>query len=200
MAEERPDPETITTAAELRRWYWQKDELVPLARYHGVKTTGGKFTILDRVAYFLETGDRKFPGDVKAKITSKFDWHSAVLRPETIITDSYKNTQNVRRFFQAHVNPNFKFNIAMMDWMKANCGKTLSDAIEAYLTLTQQARAPGYQTRIRDHNQFNQYTRDFLAANPAATLDEVRRVWTLKRALPMDDGRHRYDPRDLDLT
>lgn len=88
----------------------------------------------------------------------------------------------------------------MMDWMKANIGKTLADAMDAYLDLTQQARAPGFQTHIRDHNQFNQYTRDFLADNPDATLTQVRRIWALKRALPSDDGRHRYDPSALSLT
>lgn len=66
--------------------------------------------------------------------TRSFDWHSAELTPQTVITDSYRNTQNVRRFFKAHIGADFKFNRPLMAWMKQNTGKPLSDAIEAYAT------------------------------------------------------------------
>lgn len=62
----------------------------------------------------------------------KFDWHKEPLSPQTIITDNYKNTQNVRRFFKENVHKEFKLNRTMMAWMKGNSGKTLSDAIEEY--------------------------------------------------------------------
>ena len=35
----RPEIASIATGAELRRWYWRKDELVAYARTIGVKTT-----------------------------------------------------------------------------------------------------------------------------------------------------------------
>ncbi|MEO0357797.1 MAG: DUF6434 domain-containing protein, partial [Pseudomonadota bacterium] len=197
MAEHRPVPTTITTGADLRRWYWMKDELVDLARHHGLKVGGGKFQILDRIAYFLDTGERVFPGDQAAQVTSKFDWHTADLTEDTIITDSYKNTQNVRRFLEAQVGRKITFKTDFMAWMKANVGKTMGDAVEAYLDIMNQAKAPGYESRIADHNQFNQYTRDFLADNPSADMKQVRAVWAKKRNLPSDDGRHRYDRSDL---
>ena len=193
--EARPEIATITTGAELRRWYWLKSELVDAARARGVKYSGGKFTILDRLAHFLDTGDVKWPGDETVAPSSKFDWHSARLTPETVSTDSYKNSQNVRRFFRAHLGDGFKFNIAFMNWMKTNAGATLADAIAEY----RRQKAEGLEADIPFHNQFNQYTRDFLADNPDAGMAEVRRVWALKRALPSDDGRHVYERSDLDL-
>lgn len=198
--EERPDFGAIETSAELRRWYWLKDELIAQARVVGVKTTGGKFTILDRLAHYLDTGETVWPGDKKVKVTSTFDWGKEVLSAETIITDSYKNSQNVRRFFQENADPKFKFNIAFMEWIKANHGKTLGDAIAAYEQQKAESSDPNYQTNIKSHNQFNQYTRDFLADNPSLGMADVRRIWQLKRALPTDTGRHIYDPSDLDLT
>lgn len=195
MTHARPLIDTIATGAELRRWYWRKDELVPRARALGVKTTGGKFLILDRIAHCLDTGETVFPGDQTVKPTSDFDWHAAPLDDATVITDSYRNTQNVRRYFKARLGEKFKFNIAFMEWMRANVGKSLADACAAYPDLIAK---PG-QTQIKDHNQFNQYTRDFLADNPALGMDDVRRVWAMKIKLPSDDGRHRYDPTDLDL-
>lgn len=195
----RPDIEQITTGEELKRWYWRKDELIAYARSIGVKTTSGKFVILDRIAHFLDTGETTFPGDQTLRAGSKFDWHSETLTKHTVITDSYKNTQNVRRFFKSAVGGHFKFNIAFMEWMKSNTGKTLGDACAAYLADQDQKNTPGHRTTIKDHNQFNQYTRDFLDDNPELGPSDVRRVWAEKIKRPSDTGRHVYDPDDLKL-
>ena len=40
---------------------------------------------------------------------------------------------------------------------------------------------------------------DFLDDNPDMGMDDVRHFWALKRALPSEDGRHRYHRSDLDL-
>ena len=195
----RPNIEEIATGAELKRWYWLKSELVAHARTLGLKTTSGKFVILERIAHFLDTGEQRYPGDLPQSTRSKFDWHSADLSSVTVITDSYKNTQNVRRFFKQAVGPQFKFNIAFMEWMKSNEGKTLGDACAAYQAIKKQEKSPDFSTSIKDHNQFNQYTRDFLADNPTLTMDDVRNVWAQKVRLPSETGRHVYDPDDLKL-
>ena len=197
--DQRPAIADITTGAELRRWYWLKPELEEHARACGVRHTGGKFTILDRLAHFLDTGETRWPGDTRTAPKSKFDWHSADLTPQTIITDSYRNSQNVRRFFRKHADPGFKFNIAFMNWMKTNTGKTLADAVVEYHRMKAEEAQPGFQSEIAHHNQFNQYTRDFLADNPQMGMKEVRHFWALKKALPSDTGRHVYERSDLDL-
>ena len=198
--ENRPPIDDISTSVELRRWYWLKSELVEHAKALGLRSSGGKFTILDRIAHFFDTGARQWPGDVKTKARSKFDWHSEVLTPETVITDSYRNSQNVRRFFKAHVGPQFKFNIAFMDWMRSNAGQTLADAVAEFNRQAGVRNAPDFTSEIAHHNQFNQYTRDFLADNPDLCMADVRRVWALKRQQPSDTGRHVYDRSDLDLS
>lgn len=197
--ETRPPIETISTSETLRRWYWTKAELEAECRRRGLKIAGAKFTQLDRIAHFLETGEKRLPTDTQPRQTSKFDWHSEPLTPETRITDSYRNSQNVRRFFKSQVGDQFKFNIAFMAWIKANVGKTLADAVAEYERLAAAAKAPGAQSEIAHHNQFNQYTRDFLADNPEMSMEDVRHFWALKRSLPSEDGRHRYDRADLKL-
>ncbi len=193
--ETRPTISTIATGAELRRWYWLKTELAAEAKRVGVKCTGAKFTLLERLCHFLDTGEPKWPGDVRTKSTSTFDWHSSKLTNNTVITDSYKNTQNVRRFFKANLDPKFKFNIAFMEWIKANVGKTLGEA-GAYW---QKQQGSAVQTKIKPHNQFNQYTRDFLDDNPTLGMTEVRQIWALKKARPTKTGRHVYERSDLKL-
>lgn len=192
----RPAIATIDTSAELRRWYWLKTELAAEAKRLGVKSTGAKFTILERLCHFLDTGEQKWPGDIRTKAASTFDWHSSKLTNNTVITDSYKNTQNVRRFFQANIDPKFKFNIALMDWIKANPGKTLAEAGQYW----QSQQAGTAKTKIKPHNQFNQYTRDFLDDNPSLGMSEVRKIWALKKARPTNTGRHVYERSDLTLA
>jgi hypothetical protein len=198
-AQNRPAIEDCPTGAELRRWYWLKPELESRAKALGLRATGGKFTILDRIAHFLDTVETDWPGDRKSKPASTFDWHSADLTPETVITDSYRNSQNVRRFFKAHAGETFKFNIAFMEWMRENTGKTLADAVDAYHRMKADEARPGFKSEIAPHNQYNQYTRDFLADNPHLGMSEVRKFWALKRDTPSEDGHHVYHPSDLDL-
>ena len=196
-SETRPPIETITSGTELRRWYWLKADLVAHARRLGLKTSGGKFEILDRIAQYLDTGD--VPAEKTPRSTSTFDWHKASLDDDTMLTDNYKNTQNVRRYFEARLGEGFKFNIEFMAWLKENTGLSLGDACTEYRAMKVREAAPGFQSKIADHNQFNQYTRDFLADNPGAGMDDVRRVWAKKIALPSATGRHVYDPSDLSL-
>ncbi|MEW7007845.1 DUF6434 domain-containing protein [Lentilitoribacter sp. EG35] len=197
---ERPEITSIKSGDELRRWYWLKSDLIGYARILGVKTSCGKFEILGRISHYLDTGEKeqKFASKPESK-RSKFDWHSEVLTAETQITDSYKNTQNVRRFFKEHVGASFKFNIEFMAWMKSNIGRTLGDAVNEYQAMKTRMSDPDFKSKIEDHNQFNSYTRDFLADNPDMGMSDVRKYWALKTSLPSDSGRHEYERSDLDL-
>ncbi|MEO0487153.1 MAG: DUF6434 domain-containing protein [Pseudomonadota bacterium] len=194
--ETRPDITDITNGAELRRWYWLKAELVARAKALGLPMSGGKFEVLDRISTFLDTGEVVRP---KPGTRGGFDWHSEPLADETVLTLSYRNTQNVRRYFKARLGDGFAFNIEFMAWLKANSGKTLADACVEYRAMRAREAAPGHRSQIADHNQFNQYTRDFLDDNPELGMAEVRKFWALKRALPSEDGRHVYERSDLEL-
>lgn len=195
---ERPELATMTLAEEFRRWYWLKEELIDYCRSKGIKTTGGKFTIADRIAHYLSTGQTAYPGDkASPKTTSMFNWATEPLSLDTVITDSYRNGPNMRRFMIEQVGPRFRFSIAFMDWMQHNVGKTLRDAIAEWHRLEAQKRDPNYQSVIPPHNQYNRYTREFLADNPDKTIKDSRRYWKLKRALPEETV---YARSDLALT
>ena len=64
----------------------------------------------------------------------KRDWHCEVIEPDTVIDDTYANTQNVRRFFKAEIGDHFRFDRPFMAWMKANKGRTMRDAINQWLS------------------------------------------------------------------
>lgn len=191
---ERPEIADCADAEEFRRWYYLKAELQAYARAQGLKTSGGKFQITDRIAYFLEHGEAPVEA-LKVKPTSGFDWHSAELTPETVITDSYKNTQNVRRFMKEAVGPGFTFSIALMDWAKANQGRTLAEMAEEAKRLAAAKRA-GAKAPDQPHNQYNAYTRAYFAHKPDGSAEEVRALWKARRGLP---GPYVFHPDDLRL-
>jgi hypothetical protein len=61
-----------------------------------------------------------------------FDWHSDPINLATPITPSYRNTQNVRRFFKAQCGAHFRFDRPFVAWLKANTGKTMGDAADEW--------------------------------------------------------------------
>ena len=63
---------------------------------------------------------------------NSFDWHSAKLTGSTKIDASYKNTQNVRRFFQKEIGDDFHFTRPFMKFLKDHAGITLYQAAEEW--------------------------------------------------------------------
>jgi hypothetical protein len=195
MKPKRPSIASIKTGTALKQWYWLKEELVNYCKIKGIRYTGGKFEILDRIADNLDGKTEKLKN--KKPDQSTFNWHSTPLTPNTIITNSYKNSQNVRRFFKQQCGATFHFNIPFMAWMKANVGKKLKDAVKEWKRLHALAKDKKFKSLIPSHNQYNQYIRDFFADNPGKTMVEARHCWKLKRQLPLE--RHRYERSDLKL-
>lgn len=62
-----------------------------------------------------------------------FDWHAASISRATAITKSYRNTQNVRRFFIKECGGAFKFDRPFMAWLKDGVEKTMGDAADEWL-------------------------------------------------------------------
>jgi Domain of unknown function (DUF6434) len=63
----------------------------------------------------------------------KFDWHSHEITRRTPVAPSYRNTQNVRRYFVSQCGGDFRFDRSFMAWMKNATGKTMGDAADEWL-------------------------------------------------------------------
>ena len=197
---QRPLLKNISSVEEFKNWYWLKEELIAYCREAGIKTTGGKFEIAERIVNYLNTGATKTNQSQDKSITkptSKFDWKNEQLTLNTVITDNYKNNSHVRKFFIEQVGAKFSFSIDLMQWMKDNVGKTLGDAVVEWHRLQELKKNPNYQSVIPAHNQYNQYTRDFLADNPDKSIQDARKYWKLKRSKP---GKIKYSKSDLLLA
>ena len=62
-----------------------------------------------------------------------FDWHGDPITRTTPVTATYRNTQNVRRFFKRECGDGFRFDRAFMAWMKNRKRKTMGDAAKEWL-------------------------------------------------------------------
>lgn len=193
----RPILDPSLDAETFDSYYWYRSELQIFAKLLGLSRAGGKFEIHDRISHYLRTGEKLEP--VKQKPTSKFDWAKERLTHDTVITDSYKNSQNVRGFFESEVGSSFSFSIDLMNFMKDNQGAKLADAVDYYKE-REKAIQNGYQQKIEEHNQFNLYTREFLADNPTLGREEANKCWAviIDTPRPGSKGRDiRYSRDDL---
>lgn len=108
---------------------------------------------------------------------------------KTEITDNYQNTENVRGFFKIYVGDKFKFNVKFMNWMKSAQGLTLGDAIEQWISITNEMRTDKSHKQIEPQFEYNTYIRDFMKDNPAKTLQDAISCWKIKKSKP---GNNKY--------
>ena len=62
-----------------------------------------------------------------------FDWHSDPISRATPIMGTYRNTQNVRRFFRVECGDHFKFDRPFMAWLIDGAPKAIGDAADEWL-------------------------------------------------------------------
>ncbi|MCP5101389.1 MAG: hypothetical protein GY943_38065 [Chloroflexi bacterium] len=184
----RPALNKGISVEDFKSFYWLKAELVEFCKKEGLNRQGSKIQIADTIAIYLKSGKKESPAQQKKpKPTSTFDWNNAPLSLETIITDNYKNSENVRAFFQNHIDKKFRFNVKFMNWMKQNMGKTLADAIQAWHNIELEKKVSTKRKEIAPQFEYNRYIRDFLEDNPGVGRKTAVKHWQIKRSMRGDN-------------
>jgi hypothetical protein len=196
---ERPHFNDIKTSEEFKRWYWLKDELIAICKAAKLPYDGGKFMLRDRIVYALDNAGAVAPAEKKVKSQSHFNWASANLTLETVITDNVSFGPNFRRFLTQHIGNQFVCHSDFMDWVKQNTGKTLQNAAIKWQELEDRKNDPYFKRDIAEHNMLAQYVRDFLADNEDKTFKDALKTWAIKKLLPMENGFVKYHKSDLGL-
>jgi hypothetical protein len=199
MTEKRPALNNSISLKDFKDFYWLKEELISFCKKNEITHSGGKIEITNRIIHFLETGDKVKPGNIigSRKSISKFDWSKEKLSLDTLITDNYKNTENVRSFFSNVIGSHFKFNALFMRWMKQNVGETLETAVAEWNRIYLMKNDESYESEIDPQFEYNTYMRDFLKDNPHLSAADARKYWMLKRNLR---GSKKYTKDDLLLS
>ena len=188
----RPTLNKEISLKDFRDFYWLKKELTDFCRNVGIPTSGSKTELAQRVEYFLTHGAIKNI-ESKPQPKSKFDWKNAPLLLSTEITDNYKNTENVRSFFEKEIGKSFKFNVKFMNWMKVNIGKTLGEAIKKWKQIKQDQKENIQPKEIAPQFEYNTYLRDFLADNPKSNRKIGIAFWKIKKSKRGDNVYRKSD-------
>lgn len=196
---QRPNFQNIQTGEEFNQWYWLKTEMVDICKQAKLPHTGSKFELRDRIMYALDNDGKVLKQPKKTRKTSKFNWAKAELTLNTRITDNISFGPNFRRFMQSQINQKFSCHGDFMNWVKANVGKTLQDAILKWLDFENRKQNSNFKRDIAKHNMMSQYVRDFLANNDGYSFKEVIEIWKIKKTLPMKNGLVKYESSDLKL-
>jgi len=183
--EKRPELNKAISLQDFLGFYWLKTELVSFCKTNGISAAGGKIEITGRIEQFLATGE-VVRAVGKPILTSKFDWNNSGLNLNTLLTDNYKNTENVRTFMTLQIGSHFRFNTEFMTWASENAGKSLKEAINEWNRIYIRKKNKADKSEIPPQFEYNRYIRDFLADNPGQTRASAIYFWKLKR-------RHRGD-------
>jgi hypothetical protein len=97
---DRPPLNNHILLADFQDYYWLKSELQAYCKANEIDSSGGKIELTKRIVKFILTGEKDTNlNRFSIKVSSKFNWNEETLYNDTIITDNYKNTENVRLFF-----------------------------------------------------------------------------------------------------
>ena len=169
-------------SAEFKEYYFLKEELKEFCRNEGLKISGSKNQLEERIIYYLDTGksldDEKPIQDKsnfqKSKLRKTADFEE--IRLDSVLGENFKCSEDKREFFEKEIGKGFKFKVKFQKWLKSNPDKTYQDAINAYYELQNSKE----KTKIDKQFQYNQYIRDFFEDNDDRTLNDAIKCWKHK--------------------
>ncbi|MBR1750663.1 MAG: SAP domain-containing protein [Ruminococcus sp.] len=184
---ERPELSREISAEVFRNYYYLKEELVKFCRKYDLQTTGSKQELTDRIAYFLETGEKKKSSSKRIQTESIGE-----ITENTLIEANIVCSEKHRAFFKEKIGKTFSFNVAFQKWLKSNAGKAYADAIQAYYAILEEKKKS--KSVIDKQFEYNTYIRDFFADNNGMSLENAIKCWKYKKSLK---GHNRYEKSDL---
>lgn len=176
----RPALSRGLTGAELQRWYWLKDELTEFARSLGIRTTGGKSLLTQRIAAALDGLPFTEPAQRRTGSTTQL---SGALTASTLIPRGQRCSQVVRAWFAEQLGGPFRFDGEMRAFFANTDGtQTLQDALDHY-----------HATRDREPNgidaqfEYNRFTRAWHSEHRDGSREELLEAWRDYRRRPVDE-------------
>lgn len=176
------------TSDEFKQYYFLKEELKDFCRSEGLKVSGSKQELENRIIHYLRAGEELKEPIIKQKP----DNSSSEIDLNSKLGENFKCSEDKREFFEEHIGKSFKFKVKFQKWLKANPDKTYADAIEAY----HEIQGSNQKTDIGKQFQYNQYIRDFFEDNEGKSLDDAIRCWKHKKSLK---GHNKYEKSDLEV-
>ena len=186
---ERPNLDLNLDSKIFKEYYYLKEELIEFCRKNNLQTTGGKLELTEKIAKFLETGERI----ITSHNTKKSKMVDSITL-DTIIEENFVCSEKHRAFYKKQIGDKFSFNVAFQKWLKSNSGKTYKDSIDAYYKILEDKKKN--KTTIDKQFEYNTYIRDFFNDNNDKTLEQAIKCWKYKKSLK---GHNKYEKDDLKI-
>ena len=186
---DRPELNNQLDSKTFREYYYLKEELIDFCRKNNLQTTGDKIELTERIAKFLDTGERtsKTHNSRRTQIIDE-------ITLDSIIEDNFVCSEKHREFYKKEIDKNFSFNVLFQKWLKSNAGKTYKDSIDAYYKILEDKK--NKKPTIDKQFEYNTYIRDFFNDNKDKTLDDAIKCWKYKKSLK---GHNKYEKKDLEV-
>ena len=194
----RPQLTKDLKSEDFKEYYFLKEELKDFCKKEGLKVSGSKNQLEERIIYYLDTGKSL---DNSRSIKNKNNYSksnsnkataSEEITLDSILGENFKCREDKREFFEKEIGEGFKFKVKFQKWLKTNPDKTYQDAINAYHEL----QNSNEKTKIDKQFQYNQYIRDFFDDNDDKTLNDAIKCWKYKKSIK---GHNKYEKSDLDI-
>ena len=193
----RPQITKDLKSEDFKEYYFLKEELKEFCRNEGLKVSGSKNQLEERIIYYLDTGkslDEYSKPNNKSKNKNSginISNHQEITL-DSILGENFKCSEDKREFFEKEIGRGFKFKVKFQKWLKSNPDKTYQDAINAY----HEIQSSKDKAKIDKQFQYNQYIRDFFKDNEGKTLDDAIKCWKYKKSLK---GHNKYERSDLEI-
>ena len=186
---ERPNLDISLDSNLFKEYYYLKEELIDFCKKYKLQTTGGKIELTERIANFLDTGERTYRSHTIRRTASIDE-----ITLDTIIEENFVCSEKHRAFYKEQIGNNFSFNVLFQKWLKSNSGKTYQDSITAYYQILEDKKKN--KTTIDKQFEYNTYIRDFFNDNKNKSLEQAIKCWKYKKSLR---GHNKYVRDDLKI-
>lgn len=176
----RPALSRDLSAEEFVRWYWLKDELAAFARTLGIRATGGKGLLGDRIV--AELAGHAFVEPAAATV-SRTKQLSGELTGATLIPAGQRSSQTVRAWMTEQVGPAFHFDAEMRGFFAESDGTRTMDEAVAHWHATRRQGPRGIDPQF----EYNRFTRAWHAQYPAGSRRDLLAAWARYRSRPVEE-------------
>ena len=171
----RPQLTKDLKSEDFKEYQFLKKELKDFCKKEGLKVSGSKNQLEERIIYYLDTGKSL---DNSRSIKNKNNYSksnsnkattSEEITLDSILGENFKCSEDKREFFEKEIGEGFKFKVKFQKWLKTNPDNTY---------------------------QYNPYILDFFDDNDDKTLNDAIKCWKYKKSIK---GHNKYEKSDLDI-
>lgn len=179
----RPELTNKIGPSDFAKFYWDAKELAAFCMHHKISSKGGKIEVAARITHFLKSGEALKP----KKIVRVGGWDSDKELTKNTPVINYRNDAKTRVFFQQSIGSKFRFNNYLRQFAKApnnNQKLTYGALVVGWQNAEAEKRSVGKKTTIDKQFQYNQFQRDFYAAEKDKSRVQLNKAWKLVRTVP----------------